>query len=182
MSFSSPMRVLCAIPRSRPTSLLRSSSATAPRTIAVLPAIHQRSFHAAPPTQRSKPAPRESHRPTDISELDVLGSAPIPSTNIEATLPGGFLLNSGLGIFDGAGALLVGGEAFAWKPWLAKGEEGEKENAMRLVNAKGQFDLPAEAFSALSLLWPRPGKSRQQPHTSGQPWAALGRRFQLNIC
>lgn len=62
----------------------------------------------------------------------------------------GFGLNSGITIEGGDGALLVSGEAFAWRPWEVIGEK-------RLVNAKGQFELPREAFGLFDMLWPRPG-------------------------
>lgn len=150
MSLSSPLRVLRAFPRTRP--LLPTAS----RSIARLPAASQQAFHAAAPVQRSRDTGAREHRPTDLSSLDVLASAPVPSTNIDATLPRGFMFNSGLSILDGAGALLVGGEAFQWKPWLLNGPEDDPKN-LRLLNAKGQIDLPAEAFSLLSLVWPRPG-------------------------
>ncbi|ODA78445.1 hypothetical protein RJ55_05826 [Drechmeria coniospora] len=61
----------------------------------------------------------------------------------------GFGLNSGITISGGSGALLVGGEAFSWRPWQGTG-------SMQLVNTKGQFDIPAEAFGLFDLLWPRP--------------------------
>lgn len=172
------MRLLRSTGRSRPsaspflTSQGPRSTATATRTPTPIPfrptiapscCLPRRFFHSTSPRHREKnPAPDRIDKtpPTDISALDVLGSAPVPSTNIEATLPGGFLLNSGLGIFDGAGALLVGGEAFAWRPWLANASSAAgqgDENNYRLLNAKGQVELPAEAFSVLELLWPRPG-------------------------
>ena len=62
----------------------------------------------------------------------------------------GFGLNSGITIGDGDGALLVSGEAFSWRPWEAVGEK-------RLLNKKGQFELPRKAFGVLDVLWPRPG-------------------------
>lgn len=62
----------------------------------------------------------------------------------------GFGLNSGITIEGGDGALLVSGEAFAWRPWEVIGEK-------RLVNDKGQFELPREAFGLFEMLWPRPG-------------------------
>lgn len=62
----------------------------------------------------------------------------------------GFGLNSGITIEGGDGALLVSGEAFAWRPWEVKGEK-------KLVNEKGQFELPKEAFGLFDMLWPRPG-------------------------
>lgn len=61
----------------------------------------------------------------------------------------GFGLNSGITITGGDGALLVNGEAFRWKPWEARG-------SLELVNKKGQFDLPLEAFGLFDFLWPRP--------------------------
>jgi hypothetical protein len=62
----------------------------------------------------------------------------------------GFGLNSGITIGGGDGALLVSGEAFAWRPWEVSGK-------LKLVNEKGQFELPREAFGLFDVLWPRPG-------------------------
>ena len=64
----------------------------------------------------------------------------------------GFALNNGARIYDGSGVLLVGGEAFRWRPW----EDGGKRGG-RLVNKKGQWDVPNDVFGLLGLLWPRPG-------------------------
>lgn len=61
----------------------------------------------------------------------------------------GFGLNSGVTVTDGNGVLLVDGEVFNWRPWEAKG-------SLNLVNKKGQFEIPAEAFALFDLLWPRP--------------------------
>lgn len=93
--------------------------------------------------------------PTDFESMDVLGETPAPATSVEACLPDGFKLGGGVFISDGAGALLVGGEAFSWRPWLSGGSTG---TASRLVNAKGQWEVPDEAFGLLSLTWPRPGR------------------------
>ena len=90
--------------------------------------------------------------PTDFNELDVLGNTPAPSTSVDVCLYDGFGLNSGLTIDDGNGALIFGGEAFAWRPWEAKG-------TLELTNKKGQFELPDEAFNMFDMLWPRPGAS-----------------------
>ncbi|KAH8879851.1 hypothetical protein GQ53DRAFT_789033 [Thozetella sp. PMI_491] len=84
---------------------------------------------------------------TDFSRMDMLGQTPVPSTSVDVCMPDGFALNSGAKILGGSGALLVGGEAFAWRPWT---------RAKRLVNAKGQWEVPAEAFGLLGLVWPRP--------------------------
>jgi len=87
--------------------------------------------------------------------MDVLGQTPAPATSIDACLPDGFVLGDGsVTVSGGAGALLVAGEAFAWRPW-------HPERKM-LVNARGQWDLgEAElesAFAVLGVVWPRPGK------------------------
>ncbi|KAI2615504.1 hypothetical protein GGR54DRAFT_292605 [Hypoxylon sp. NC1633] len=87
--------------------------------------------------------------PTDFEKLDVLGNTPVPSTSVDACLSDGFQLNSGKKIFDGSGVLLVGGEAFSWRPWLSRGEK-------RLLNKKGQWEVPNDTFGLLGLIWPRP--------------------------
>ncbi|KAL1878835.1 hypothetical protein VTK73DRAFT_7488 [Phialemonium thermophilum] len=89
--------------------------------------------------------------PTDFERMDVLGETPVPATNIEACLPDGFQLGGGVGIYGGAGALLVGGEAFAWRPWAVR-----PDVTRRLVNEKGQWEAPEEAWGLLGLVWPRP--------------------------
>ncbi|KAM0323319.1 hypothetical protein ACHAQA_008911 [Verticillium albo-atrum] len=154
MNRSNPTRILRALPRAH----LSASLPRSPRT-ASAPAFHTlRPLQQSRKSKHDKPPPiTEKTKPTDLADFDVLGSAPIPSTNIEATLPRGFLLNSGLSIYNGAGALLVNGEAFAWRPWLANRKPGVSEaESLTLVNKKGQFELPAEAFAVLSLMWPRP--------------------------
>ena len=88
-----------------------------------------------------------------------MGGTPPPSTSVDVCMSDGFGLNSGITITDGDGAMLVNGEAFAWRPWRITGK-------MELVNKKGQFELPQEAFSMLGMLWPRPGMM-----------AALGQEF-----
>ena len=99
------------------------------------------------------PPPPDQPPPTDFSQLDVLGDIPAPATSVDVCTWDGFHLNSGIKVLDGNGVILVGGEAFVWRPWLVAG------SSKRLVNAKGQWDVPAEAFGLLSVLWPRPGMS-----------------------
>ncbi|KAK3944227.1 hypothetical protein QBC46DRAFT_374753 [Diplogelasinospora grovesii] len=84
---------------------------------------------------------------TDFGRMDMLGQTPTPSTSVDVCMSDGFALNSGTKIMDGNGAMLVGGEAFVWRPW---GRD------MRLVNKKGQWEVPAEAFGLLGLVWPKP--------------------------
>lgn len=99
---------------------------------------------------------RDGPPPTDFAAMDVLGNAPIPSTTVDICMSDGFQLNSGAKIENGSGVILVGGEAFKWQPWLPRGEH-------RLLNAKGQWEIPNEALGPLSVLWPRPGKLRFVP-------------------
>jgi hypothetical protein len=56
-------------------------------------------------------------------------------------------------VVGGSGVVLIAGEAFTWKPWEAN--EGEKR--LRMVNEKGQFEVPDEAWGLLELVWPKPG-------------------------
>lgn len=88
--------------------------------------------------------------------MDVLGNTPPPSTSVDACLSDGFHLDNGLKITDGDGVLLVGGEAFTWRPWEANGTADGKK---RLVNEKGQWDVDDEAWGLFELVWPKPGKS-----------------------
>ncbi|KAI1375856.1 hypothetical protein F4677DRAFT_421020 [Hypoxylon crocopeplum] len=87
--------------------------------------------------------------PTDFDALDVMGNTPVPATSVDVCMSDGFQLNSGAKILDGSGVLLVGGEAFSWRPWLSRGEK-------RLLNKKGQWEVPNDTFGLLSLVWPRP--------------------------
>lgn len=102
---------------------------------------------------------------TDFRDLDVLGGTAMPSTAIDACLWDGFHLNNGVKITNGAGVLLVAGEAFAWKPWNAarittggKSETGQSMGTKRLANDRGVFEVGPEAWGVLGLVWPKPGE------------------------
>lgn len=114
----------------------------------------------APLSKDRGPASKENTQ-TDFSNLDVLGGTPVPSTAIDACLWDGFHLNNGVKITNGAGVLLVAGEAFAWKPWNAARITGkERDKGMgtkRLVNDRGVFEVGPEAWGVLGLVWPKPG-------------------------
>lgn len=117
----------------------------------------------APRLQPAKPqthdrGPRsEEKTQTDFAELNVLGNIPTPATAVDACLDDGFHLDNGVKITNGDGVLLVAGESFAWRPWQSlKNTENPKRS---MVNEKGQFELPEEAWGLLSLVWPRPGES-----------------------
>jgi NADH dehydrogenase [ubiquinone] 1 alpha subcomplex assembly factor 3 len=117
----------------------------------------QHSLHASAPSTKPKshdrgpPSPEDTQ--TDFGSLNVLGNTPAPSTSIDACLWDGFHLNSGLKIVGGSGVLLVAGEAFAWRPWEARAQEGK----VKIVNEKGQFEVEDEAWGLLGLVWPKPG-------------------------
>lgn len=143
--------------------ILRSSilpetiPATAPLRMALAPAVPAhcgkratcRAFHSSPSNLKQK-LKLEEKPPTNIADFDVLGGVPAPSTSVDVCMYDGFGLDSGVTIDGGDGALLISGEAFRWRPWEAVGE-------MRLVNDKGQFELPEEALQVFDTLWPRPG-------------------------
>ncbi|KAI0127855.1 hypothetical protein BJ170DRAFT_595709 [Xylariales sp. AK1849] len=103
------------------------------------------SFHTTP--SRNATSGDGSPPPTDFGALDVLGNTPIPSTAIDVCTSSGFVLNNGARITDGSGVLVVGGEAFKWRPW---------PTTQRLQNPKGQFSISASSLSLLGQLWPRP--------------------------
>ena len=94
---------------------------------------------------------------TDFGSLDVLGNTPPPTTAIDACLSDGFHLDNGVKITGGSGCLLVGGEAFSWKPWLAGNRAGAPGKG-RMINRKGQWDVEKDAWGLLDLLWPKPGE------------------------
>lgn len=125
-----------------------------------------RSIHTTTPSLKAQSGRSREQQPgTDLNELNVLGNTPAPSTSVDVCLYDGFELNSGITISGGDGAMLVNGEAFAWRPWETRG-------TMELVNAKGQFEVPVEAFGLLDVLWPRPGKASELPllGTWPRPW------------
>lgn len=132
---------------------LRTALRSSPRPSPIRPifpiATASTPFHTCSPRRKRSDAPSES-QPTNFSDLDVLGGAPIPSTSVDVCMSNGFALNSGVTITDGDGALLVNGEAFSWRPWEVTGEK-------RILNKKGQVHFDKEALGLLDILWPRPG-------------------------
>ncbi|TLD31678.1 hypothetical protein PspLS_02021 [Pyricularia sp. CBS 133598] len=119
----------------------------APRPARVPQKQQQQQGGAPPPEER-----QGGNQGTDIGSLDVLADAPEPEFSISACLADGFKLANGTTV-SGSGLLLVDGEAFAWRPW---GDQPSTD--LKLVNAKGQWELPnpEEALALLGLVWPRP--------------------------
>ena len=94
--------------------------------------------------------------------MNVLGNIPAPTTAIDACLSDGFHLDNGLKIGGGNGCLLVGGEAFSWRPWESGSRAGESEKG-RMINKKMQWDVQKEAWGILDLVWPKPGMHATPP-------------------
>lgn len=109
--------------------------------------------------------PRDENSQTDFSALDVLRNTAAPATSIDACTSEGFALNNNMRI-SGCGVLLVGGEVFRWRPWLSShrkegtiqaGATGDDAMTGHLLNAKGQWEVPDEAWGLLDMVWPKPG-------------------------
>lgn len=118
-----------------------------------------------PPKTRDRGPKSNEDTQTDFSALDVLRNTAAPATSIDACTGDGFALNNQMRI-SGCGILLVGGEAYRWRPWLLEQtregtsvERGTGTDAMtgKLLNTKGQWDVPEEAWGVLDLVYPKPG-------------------------
>ena len=114
--------------------------------------------HSHKPTSHDRGPQSKEETQTDFAALDVLGNIPAPTTAVDACLDSGFHLNSGVRISGGDALLLVGGEAFSWRPWKSfEGAANEQAAKAAMINAKGQFELHEQAWGLLSVVWPRPG-------------------------
>lgn len=157
--------------RRTPCSLRKHSTVTAGcySRVALNASPTSRSFSSAA-LHRSSQAPKSSDRgpaskedtQTDFGSMNVLGSTPAPTTAIDACLSDGFHLDNGLKIGGGSGCLLVGGEAFSWRPWEA-GSRPEGSGRGRMINKKMQWDVEKEAWGTLDLMWPKPGMDANPP-------------------
>lgn len=131
--------------------------------------LHATARPLAAPKSKDRGPPSKEDTQTDFNALDVLANTPPPTTAVDVCLADGFALNSGLRI-TGAGALLVGGEAFKWRPWvragrkegtLGAGAAGDDDKGVaspggKLLNAKGQWECDRMAWGALEVVWPKP--------------------------
>jgi NADH dehydrogenase [ubiquinone] 1 alpha subcomplex assembly factor 3 len=139
-------------------------SALQPQT----PSRQRRGLHCTPPNNESRD-PRSMRDPpsaentqADFAALDVLRNTVTPATSIDACTSEGFALNNNMRI-SGCGVLLIGGEAYRWRPWLKKEttmqDDAAEDYAMtgQLLNAKGQWEVPDEAWGLLDMVWPKPG-------------------------
>lgn len=152
-----------------PSFSTRSSAARAPTPSGLPTAKDRRCIHstshddAARQSRPHESKPRTNQdRQTDFSALDVLRNTAAPATSIDACTSEGFALNNNMRI-AGCGLFLLGGEAYRWRPWLSEhnpvrgGANGDDAMTGRLLNAKGQWEVPNEAWGLLDLVWPKPG-------------------------
>ncbi|USP76384.1 hypothetical protein yc1106_03658 [Curvularia clavata] len=121
-------------------------------------------YSSRPPKTRDRGPKSNEDTQTDFSALDVLRNTAAPATSIDACTGDGFALNNQMRI-SGCGILLVGGEAYRWRPWLreqgvqgttAENDAGKSAMTGKLLNAKGQWEVPEEAWGVLELVYPKP--------------------------
>lgn len=137
-------------PARRPSPSIATASAALLSRRALATSAPGRRRHLA---HNNEEVPQEAPT-TDFGRMDMLGDTPAPSTSVDVCMSEGFQLNNGIKVLDGSGVLLVNGEAFAWRPW---GPD------RKLVNARGQWEVPGEALALLGLVWPRPGEFVSRP-------------------
>lgn len=137
----------------------------------------------APKTKDRGPTSTEDTQ-TDFGKLDIFSTANIeaPATSVDACTTDGFHLNNGIKTDGGAGILLVGGEAFVWRPWLYTPSEsgagagtgsptGASQTASptspatssafaaatnALLTPRQTFMIPPASLAVLDLLYPKP--------------------------
>lgn len=144
---------LHASPCSTPLLSTRRTASSSVRPTRMIPRAHSHK-----PTSHDRGPESQEDTQTDFASLDVLGNMPAPTTAIDTTLDTGFHLNSGLKITGGDGLLLVGGEAFSWRPWKAvEGATDDRVAKAAMINSKGQFEVDESVWGLLSVVWPRPG-------------------------
>jgi NADH dehydrogenase [ubiquinone] 1 alpha subcomplex assembly factor 3 len=107
-----------------------------------------------PPKTRDRGPKSTEDTQTDFGAMNILGNMGTPATSIDACVSDGFHLNNGLKTSDGSGMLLVGGEAFLWRPW--QGTPDKKPAAM--LSKAGTLEIGGSggAWGLLELLWPKP--------------------------
>ena len=154
-------------PQLRPAHSTNStpSAYTHPSLYRCLHTNSSSAYISRPPKSRDRGPRSTEDTQTDFDALDVLRNTVAPATSIDACTSDGFALNN-MARMSGCGVLLVGGEAFRWRPWLRGGrregtiaEGGEGDDAMtgRLKNERGQFEVAEEAWGVLELIYPKPG-------------------------
>ncbi|OAL57467.1 hypothetical protein IQ07DRAFT_638794 [Pyrenochaeta sp. DS3sAY3a] len=112
-------------------------------------------LQSRPPKSRDRGPKSNEDTQTDFSALDVLRNTATPATAIDACTSEGFALNNRMRI-NGSGLLLIGGEAFRWRPWLQEDASSNDRMTGKLLNAKHQWHVRDEAWGLLELVYPKP--------------------------
>ncbi|CAI6337849.1 unnamed protein product [Periconia digitata] len=117
-----------------------------------------------PPRNRDRVSPNDQEERADLASFDVLRNTAAPATAIDACTSDGFAFDNQMRV-SGSGVILVGGEVFRWRPWLqeqrkegtvGEGAMGEDKMTGRLLNKKGQWEVPDSAWGVLDLIYPKP--------------------------
>ncbi|PHH52027.1 hypothetical protein CFIMG_005932RA [Ceratocystis fimbriata CBS 114723] len=87
-----------------------------------------------------------------MGSLDVLGNLPVPGSSVTTCTPRGFKLHNGKMTDNGDAIMMFSDHVVRWRPWEHKKMGGH----MRILNDKGQLDLPEEVFGVFDVMWPRP--------------------------
>lgn len=124
-------------------------------------------LQSRPPKSRDRGPKSNEDTQTDFSALDVLRNTATPATAIDACTSEGFALNNRMRI-NGSGLLLIGGEAFRWRPWLQEGASSDDGMTGKLLNAKHQWHVRDEAWGLLELVYPKPGEALNHNSSSLQ--------------
>lgn len=106
-----------------------------------------------PPKSRDRGPTSDEDTRTDFGAMNILGNMGTPATSIDACVSDGFHLNNGLKTSSGGGIILVGGEAFTWRPW-----EGASKKPAAMLSQAGSLEIGGSggAWGLLELLWPKP--------------------------
>jgi NADH dehydrogenase [ubiquinone] 1 alpha subcomplex assembly factor 3 len=148
-----------------PANPLRASSRqtveTPARCLHTTPAM---CLQSKPPKTRDRGPKSDEDTQTDFGALDVLRNTVAPATSIDACTSDGFALNNQMRI-TGCGIMLLGGEAFRWRPWITEGRRpgsvgegalGDDAMTGKLVNSRGQWDVRESSWGVLELAHPKP--------------------------
>jgi NADH dehydrogenase [ubiquinone] 1 alpha subcomplex assembly factor 3 len=89
--------------------------------------------------------------------MDIFSGTPEPATSVDACTTDGFHLNNGVKVTNAA-VLLAGGEAWAWKPWLALSPPNAPTPKISdmLDPRRGTLVFPEASLSILAHLHPKP--------------------------
>ncbi|KIW89858.1 uncharacterized protein Z519_09287 [Cladophialophora bantiana CBS 173.52] len=174
------VRPLSTTAPSRQQASSSSSSSSKPATPSLTPTSRSRQINPRAPKHRDRGPPSKEDTQTDFSKMDILASAGVeePATSIDACTSDGFHLNNGVQTSGGQGVILVGGEAFLWRPWMptttsaAATDEassggnaasktsgsgtGEYKGFTVFLDPRGMLNFPPSTLGLLSLLYPKP--------------------------